>query len=174
METWKDIPGYVGLYQASSLGEIRSHPETGQRRGLIHRGGVTTGGYRQVILTKGEQHKHVFVHRLVLIAFIGHPPEGRDICNHINGDRADNRSENLEWCNRSENGQHASKVLGSWDGKLQGEKNPRAKLSAKDVGDIRKLRSLGATYGEIVRFFPIGKTQIARIVKGESWHCLES
>lgn len=46
--------------------------------------------------------KHPLVHRIVATAFIPNP-EGCETVNHINGDRRDNRAENLEWCTREQN-----------------------------------------------------------------------
>lgn len=63
-------------------------------------------GYRKVTYScNGRQH-HVYVHRLVADGFIP-MDESRPHINHINGDRADNRVENLERVTPSENTRHA-------------------------------------------------------------------
>lgn len=64
-------------------------------------------GYYKVAVNR----KHYAVHRLVAKTFIDNP-DNKPIINHINGDRKDNRVENLEWVDASENMQKAS-IAGS-------------------------------------------------------------
>lgn len=97
---WKEIDGYDGQYSVSNTGSIRNNL-TGNILGqwICH-------GYLYVKLCKNYQAKTVRVHRLVANAFCDHP-KGKDEINHKNGDKADNRSENLEWVTKSENMIHA-------------------------------------------------------------------
>ena len=115
MERWKCIPGYEGIYQASTLGRIRSHPrkttETslhGMRhwkcRILKGRGNNYSTGSRVSLWKNGKQ-RDFLVARLVATAWVdGY--ESEMTVNHINGDRLDNRIENLEWVTLRENIQH--------------------------------------------------------------------
>lgn len=116
-EEWRQIPGYEGIYDASSLGRIRSapgkttanarydkrvwkvrvlkpkHPVSAKRRDL------------RVTLWKGGIRKDLLVSRLVAAAFYGTPKDGMTV-NHKNGDYLDNRAENLEWVTMQENIKH--------------------------------------------------------------------
>ena len=74
------------------------------------------------------------IHRIVLESFIGRIPKNKE-ANHKNGDRENARLENLEIVSRKENAQHARNIL-----KRQiGSDNPSAKLSEKQVMEIRAI-----------------------------------
>lgn len=114
-EVWKDIPGYEGLYQASTLGRIRtaegkttSSKRFKQRRWksrvMKGRGENKITGYR-VGLWKDGEHKDYLVCRLVALTFLGEPQEGYTV-NHIDGDRHNNKIENLEWLSLGDNIRH--------------------------------------------------------------------
>lgn len=116
-EIWKDIPNYVGIYQASNLGRIRTAPNKTtytQKHGIRHwqtrilkgRGDNIKTGSR-VSLWKNGVSKDWLVARLVAITFLGYPNEYANTVNHINGNRLDNRIENLEWLSIGDNVRHA-------------------------------------------------------------------
>lgn len=104
-EIWKDIPEYSG-YQISSLGNVRSNKYGDWR---LLKPAVDGAGYLVVYLRKDNESVRFHVHRLVAQAFV--EGNGSDV-NHINGVKIDNQMENLEWCSRSENIKHATRVLG--------------------------------------------------------------
>lgn len=66
-------------------------------------------GYWHVCLHKNKQQKTVRVHRLVANEFIENP-QNKPQVNHKNGNKKDNRIENLEWATSSENINHAVKT----------------------------------------------------------------
>ena len=104
-EIWKDIPEYSN-YQISSLGNVRSNKYSDWR---LLKPAVDGAGYLTVYLRKNNKSVRHHVHRLVAQAFI----EGNDTdVNHINGVKTDNRADNLEWCSRSDNIKHATRILG--------------------------------------------------------------
>lgn len=99
MISYKDIPNYEGFYQVSSDGKVIS-PNG------IRKAEMSQTGYWRVALWKHGKGKHFFVHRLVAMAFIPNP-NNYELVNHIDGNKLNNNVENLEWCNLSQNVQHA-------------------------------------------------------------------
>ena len=67
---------------------------------------TTARGYLRLLVSIDGRICNYYVHRIVAETFIPNP-EGKPQVNHINGDKRDNRVENLEWCSRIENMQHA-------------------------------------------------------------------
>lgn len=123
-EVWKDIPSWLGIYQASSHGNIRSVPRKIQQTNCKFKSGIQErtvggkvlspktgrGGYLYVNLWFNNKAKMRAVHRLVCEAFVGEAV-GLDV-NHKNGIKSDNSAKNLEWLTRKENLNHAFKELG--------------------------------------------------------------
>lgn len=116
-EIWKDIPDYEGIYQASNYGRIRTAPNKTtytKIHGIRHwksrimkgRGDSKKTG-RRVGLWKNGKVKDWLVARLVAITFLGKPTKEANTVNHINGNRLDNKVENLEWLSIGDNVRHA-------------------------------------------------------------------
>lgn len=104
IEIFNDIPGYEGLYQVSNLGRVKSLIKYKGTIERILRPGICTSGYYMVILSKNKKLKTISVHKLVSIVFLGHEPDGhRIVIDHINGDRLDNRVENLQFITQRQN-----------------------------------------------------------------------
>ena len=73
-EIWKDIKGYEGLYQVSSLGRVKSLNYRGVGKERILKGcRKTTDGYIQYSLIKEGKSFNKYGHRLVAEAFIPNP-----------------------------------------------------------------------------------------------------
>ena len=110
-ERWVPLPGYVGSYEVSDMGNVRSLDRsyidtTGRHyflKGapLVARDEPKTG-YRIVKLSKSGKQKTLRIHRLVMLAFSGQPPEGQEVC-HNDGDPTNNELTNLRYGTRSAN-----------------------------------------------------------------------
>ena len=103
MEIWKDIQDYEGYYQISNLGNVRN-----VKTGKILVGDTNNIGYRRITLYSPVK-KRFFVHRLVALHFCSGYKENL-VVNHIDGNKLNNRAENLEWITRSENDLHAYRL----------------------------------------------------------------
>lgn len=120
-EIWKDIKDYEGSYQCSNMGRIRSldrfvfeHSGKSQfRRGqIIIQRQNPSNGYYQFALNKNGNRKVVYTHIIVAQTFIDNPDiEKYKYVNHIDGNTANNRVDNLEWCTASENNLHSYREL---------------------------------------------------------------
>lgn len=138
MEQWKDVSGYEGLYQVSSLGRVRSLDRViidncckRKLKGKLLKSTQHNGKqpYKYVSLSKDGIIKKIFIHRLVAEAFIDNP-EGKLQVNHIDGNPSNNLVNNLEWVTNAENTQHA------YDTKL----NKKKQLHIKYNGETKSLR----------------------------------
>jgi len=105
-EQWRPIPGYEGLYEVSDLGRVRSIDRKDMRgrrcKGVVRRLQTDPDGHRRVLLSKDGKQSTAKVYRLVLLAFVGPPPEGFEAL-HADGNPANDTLANLSWGSRSEN-----------------------------------------------------------------------
>lgn len=106
-EEWRPVPGFEENYQVSNLGRIRSNPLGPGRnhdKGRVRKLNPAGGGYLSVVLTNRRGKRElVKVHRAVCEAFHGPAPEGKPLVLHSNGDKLDNRPENLRWGSHADN-----------------------------------------------------------------------
>jgi len=160
MESWKKIKNYEN-YSVSDYGRIRN-----DKTDRILKPSNNTHGYLFVGLWKNGVRKNHKIHRLVANAYIVNPENKRTI-NHIDGIKANNLVENLEWSTQKENMQH------SYDNGLndaKGIKNGRAKLTEEQVLEIRRLYKTG-DYSQTAlgKMFGVGQDLISRIINRKKW-----
>lgn len=106
---WKKIPGFPS-YFVSIDGRVLSLKGINP---IILKPQTRTKGYKFVDLRDNGKNEKIDIHRLVLMAFVGMPPEGKE-CDHINRVRDDNRLENLRWVTKIEN--EANKLNRNYSG----------------------------------------------------------
>ena len=138
-EKWKDIKGFEGFYQVSNFGRVKSLGGwcgSAKRREKIRATSLTKDGYAKVRLMHQGKDKTMRVHRLVAEAFIPNP-EGKTTINHIDGNKENNRVDNLEWADRTEQMIHAYDI--GLKTSIVGSSNVNAKLTDDQVREIRKL-----------------------------------
>lgn len=169
MEQWKAIPGWEGLYEVSSCGNVRSLPRKARARfkNRIYGGNllcpfVHPTGYCGVNLKRiGFRAKTYLVHRLVLASFVGPCPPRMQGC-HGDGCRSNNSLQNLRWDTAKNN--HADKILHG-----TAQRGTHNALSMLDEAMVKAIR----TWGEPDAFW-VGKTGLSKHTiqaarTGNSW-----
>lgn len=154
-EIWKQIPGYDGMYSVSNLGRIKSY-KTKKDGVFLSPYTDPTNGYSYVNLRKDGRLHHKRLHKLIIMAF--YPLSVNDgydkltTIDHKDGDKSNNRLDNLEICTQKENNKRAS------------FRNPRSSKLVVDidtgeiyVGMINAARRIGLKSSNPIRRVCDGK-----------------
>lgn len=159
MEHWKPIEGWP--YEVSDMGRVRrSEPDRTSPAGKVLR--VRKGGeYHMLTLCNNGDQRRVYVHHLVLEAFVGPRPSDAHECNHRDGDKLNNRPDNLEWVTRSENIKHA------YENGLATPNN--RKLDPAQVAAIRELLDEGVPQARLAAAAGVSQKVVSRISRGEAY-----
>lgn len=171
MEVWKTIPNTNEIYQASSYGQIRSidrfvkHNYGGSKKvsGRILKQGKQRNGYLAVPICILGTEKRRNVHRLIASAFLG---ESTLQVNHKDGNKTNNRIDNLEYCSSSDNIKHSFKIGLS---NINGERHPSAKFTNAQILDIRRMISSGERVTDIAIKYKVAISTISNIKVGTNY-----
>lgn len=177
-EVWKEVPG-SSYYEISDHGRMGSWNNnsgfgSGRRRERRTLKPKLHDGYLRVRLCEDEApDRDVFVHQLVLEAFVGPCPEGME-ARHLDGSRDNNHLSNLCWGTRSEN--QADSIAHGTHNILdnRGERCAMSKLTEPEVREIRRLWATGEhRQWALAERFGVTQSTISHIVLLKSWKYLE-
>lgn len=172
-EIWKPVPEWEH-YHVSNLGNVkRMDFGQGWPDGRPLKSHLSRYGYPTVRLKDKPRGKTTTIHRLVMLAFVGPCPFGKEV-NHKDGNKQNAKLDNLEYVTRVENIKH------SWNTGLRklknqlGEKNSQHKLSEKEILKIVFLYKEGLlNQNQLARAFKVSQTAIWYIIHGRNWSYLE-
>ena len=158
-----DIPGYEGLYAINNVGDIYCYSKQRPVRGLVAERIMgkykESRGYTQACFSKAGKRKFFKVHRLVAAVFIPNP-SNKPYVNHKDGNKRNNRVDNLEWCTCSENHKHAYDTgLRTTNANVKNKSGAsKRKISFEEAECIRRLYKTGkysqAQLGRMFGMFP--------------------
>lgn len=158
---WKICP-FNERYEVSDHGFVRNFKTKRVLRMYL------VDGYFRLTLSCGTKRdkKNYLINRLVLLTFEGRSDDPKkNQAAHIDGNRVDNRLENLTWKDH----------LGNYEDRikhgtvLNGETHPRAKLTTENVFLMRNMYANGSTQAELSERFCITRAHVSRIVTGTRW-----
>jgi transposase len=165
---YRDIPGFIG-YRAGADGSIWSCWSLGKKAVLNYRWrqlrtSSDKTGRLQVGLKVASTKKTFRVHRLVLEAFRGSCPDGREAC-HGNNNPSDNRIDNLRWGTREEN---LADFLTDTEKRAGALKKVR-KLTLEQAQEIRATDMARFTLEEVAAKFGVHPQTISDILAGKKY-----
>lgn len=103
VETFVKIEGFEN-YEVSNLGKVRNI-----KSGKVLKPQLNRNGYLMHLLYENNKQKHLYLHRIIAIAFIDNPEE-KPCVNHIDENKLNNDLSNLEWCTVKENNIHGTRT----------------------------------------------------------------
>ena len=149
-EVWKPIPGFDG-YEASDQGNVRSYRKQGGGRRETPRQLSPSlsppSEYLGVSLRQNGKSYYRRIATLVLLAFVGPPPDGYEIC-HNNSIPDDNRPDNLRYDTHENN------------------MRDRLNLSDAQVIEMRNRRAAGERIQPLAKSFGISCNQASNLCSG--------
>jgi len=122
-------------------------------------------GYAHVSLSRNGKSRTVTIHRLVAENFIANPDHLPTV-NHVDGDKNNNNSVNLEWATQGDNNSHARRTGLSHTFK---EGHYKAKLTMNKVANIRHLSRSGYAAHYLGKLYGVTASNIRAIITKRSW-----
>lgn len=139
------------------------------KKGLRLKNSPGKDGYVHTSINGGDFGMIRGMHRIVATAFIPNPDNLPEV-NHIDGNKINNRVDNLEWVTKKENQYHASYILN----KRIGEDCWKSKLNDEIVLEIYELcKDKSLSYQEIAELYNVSSDTPHQIASGRTWEHLK-
>lgn len=155
IEEWRPIPDFP-KYEVSNLGRARSTMHSWSGLPKLMTPFQMRDGHLRVCLYKDHKQYIFYVHRLVLLVFVSPPTELNNICHHKDGNKVNNRLDNLEWSNNSSN------VIAS-------DITNGRKLDIEKVKMIRKMTVNRISRSTLAKMFNVSCGTISHINTRRTW-----
>jgi len=171
-EIMKPCPSWPGYYadqegRVFSDKPIRMSKQPGQLHEL--KPSIDLNGYPSCCLSIKNFHKSIRVHTMVLDAFVGPRPVEKE-CRHLDGNRQNNRLENIRWGTMTDN--QRDRARHGTVTRMCGEKNGFAKLTWPLVAQIRneyRKNVRGFTTPALAKKFHVSYSAIWYVIKRKTW-----
>lgn len=161
---WQWVVGHEGQYAVSKEGVV-----LGSRGKMLKPktkwGYFTVGLYVRGSGRQNMKYHYRYTHTLVARAFIGKCPAGHQV-NHRDGNKQNNRSNNLEYVTPSENIRHSYRIRLR---RQDGEHNNFARLNWSKVAKIRALRAGGLSHTVIAQRFGVSRKTVSCVLNNKTW-----
>jgi hypothetical protein len=172
-EIWKPVSGYVGLYEVSNFGTVRSLDRiipdkthgTRKLAGRVLRYTTDNQGRCYVGLSRDNKPIKKRVHLIVAEAFLGPRHKGVEVC-HEDGNPTNNQASNLRFDTHKSN----MEDMVHHGRSNRGLKNPNAKMTQEQALQVKRLRLESKTYKTIAAEMGLSFEQVRSVCVGRAWH----
>ena len=166
MESWYDAKGFEETLQVTKSGKVRrkdrfvEYSPYGKTRRQFCEGGILnqapdSKGAMCVWFTHNKRNMSRRVHRLIANTFIPNPENKKQV-NHIDGNRENNRVDNLEWATQAENMYHA---------KVNGLTN-QPKINWQTAQEIiKRYKQGGKTQKQLAEEYGCTESNISNVIR---------
>lgn len=164
------VSGYENKYAVNEHGYIFSFSKKGTVKTVRKLKQKTRrDGYKSVVLYKHGSKKDMSVHRIVMLSFEKYKSLCKNVVNHINNMRDDNRLENLEWTTHAGNARHRD-LQGRGFDLSNFNRNTKRKLKETEIKEIINLLQDGRIMQkDIAKKYGVSKQTITNIKQGNTY-----
>ena len=153
---------FVKDYEVSNEGHMRLlRNKNNLVKGKILKGHTDKQGYVRFKIRCDGKNRNISAHQLVAVAFLGVCPPGKNQVAHWDGNPNNNHVSNLRWATAAEN--TADKI------RHGNHRKGNKKFTEDDIRDIRRMRTEGARYIDIMDKYTTTKSNLSSILSGATW-----